>query len=256
MKKILPIVALSLLTGCGFEIVDTGHRGVEISLGKAGEESLEEGLYFYNPLTSNIIEMDVRTQKSNVDTFVYTKDVQQAKLTGVINYNLDKSKANEVYKDVGTAWDSVLVPQVVEGSIKNIIGKWDAVDLVANRDKAAEAIKNAIIGGLSERGVTVTHFEISNIDFADEFEKAVEAKVVAIQRASESENKTKQIQEEAKQKVIAAKAEAESMKIRSEALSQNKSLVEYEAVQKWNGILPVQMLGNTMPFLNVTGNKQ
>ena len=41
-------------------------------------------------------------------------------------------------------------------------------------------------------------------------------------------------------------------KIRAQALSENKSLVEWEAVQKWNGILPTYMLGGTTPFINVT----
>ena len=251
MKKLIALPLLLLTTACGFEVVDTGYRGIETKYGKVEDVSLEEGLYFYNPLTSNITEIDVRTQKWELATSVYTKDVQQAKLTGAINYNLDKTKAHVVFEEAGRDWAAVLIPQVVEGAIKNVIGKWDAVDLVANRDKAAATIKEAIIAGLKDRGVTVTHFEIANIDFADEFEKAVEAKVVAIQRASESENKTKQIEEEAKQKVIAAKAEAESMRIRANALTQNAALVEYEAVQKWDGKLPQYILGGATPFINI-----
>jgi hypothetical protein len=41
------------------------------------------------------------------------------------------------------------------------------------------------------------------------------------------------------------------MTIRSQALAQNRGLVEYEAVQKWNGILPVYMMGDAVPFLNL-----
>lgn len=254
MKKTIALLLLGTsLSACGFEIVDTGHRGVEINLGKAQDESLEEGLYFYNPLTSNIIEMDVRTQRKNISTSVYTKDVQQAKLTGSVNYNLDKKTVHNIYQEVGKNWDVVLVDQVVTGAIKNTVGKWDAVDLVANRDTATKAIQTAIEAGLEGRGVTVTHFEITNIDFADKFEDAVEAKVVAIQRASEAENKTKQVQEEANQRVIAAKADAEAMQIKTKALSQSKSLVEYEAVLKWDGKLPQYMLGNSTPFITMGG---
>jgi regulator of protease activity HflC (stomatin/prohibitin superfamily) len=60
-----------------------------------------------------------------------------------------------------------------------------------------------------------------------------------------------QVEEEAKQKVIAAQAEAKSMAIRAQALSQNKSLVQYEAVQKWDGKMPQYMMGNTVPFINI-----
>ena len=51
--------------------------------------------------------------------------------------------------------------------------------------------------------------------------------------------------------MIAAQAEAKSMAIRAQALTQNKSLVEYEAVQKWDGRMPQYMMGNTVPFINI-----
>ena len=42
------------------------------------------------------------------------------------------------------------------------------------------------------------------------------------------------------------------MQIRSQALAQNRGLVEYEAVQKWDGVLPVYMMGDAVPFINMT----
>jgi len=73
-------------------------------------------------------------------------------------------------------------------------------------------------------------------------------------RPQEAKNRTVKIEEEAKQKMLIAQADAESMKIRSQALSQNKSLVEYEAVQKWNGVLPqIIMGGQSTPFIGLRG---
>lgn len=239
----------------GIEIVDTGHRGVKTTYGKVEPQSLEEGLYFYNPLTSGIREMDVRVQKYEIDTEAYTRDIQQAKLHIIVNYNLEKTKAHEMFQNVGSDWEDRLIPQTVNGTLKSVIGKWDAVDLIANRAKAQGEIQDTLAAIFIEKDVHLTRVEISNIDYSDEFEKAVEAKVTAIQRASEAENKTRQIQEEAKQKVISAKAEAESMAIRAQALTQNKALVEYEAVQRWNGVLPVYMLGNAVPMLNLKGHE-
>ena len=92
-----------------------------------------------------------------------------------------------------------------------------------------------------------------DINYSKVFEQAIESKVTADQEALKAKNKTVQIQEEARQKVIAAEAEARSMAIRAQALSQNKSLVQYEAVQKWDGKMPQYMLGNSVPFINVSG---
>ena len=52
-----------------------------------------------------------------------------------------------------------------------------------------------------------------------------------------------------------AEAEAKSMAIRANALSKNKALVEYEAVQKWNGILPQYMMGESIPFINLNNRR-
>ena len=45
------------------------------------------------------------------------------------------------------------------------------------------------------------------------------------------------------------------MAIRANALSKNKALVEYEAVQKWNGILPQYMMGDSIPFINLNNRR-
>ena len=235
----------------GFEIVDTGHRGIKTRFGKVEEESLPEGLYFYNPFTSAIVQMDVRTQRVDGNEQAYTKDIQQAVVAYTVNFNLTKNAAHLMYQEVGVGWQDVLVPQVVSGTLKGVIGKWNAVELIANRDKATQEIQSAVTNALAEKNVEVSKFEITNIDYNEDFERAVEAKVTAIERAKEAENKTRQVEEEAKQRIISAKAEAESMTIRANALTQNKALVEYEAVQKWDGKLPNYVLGNSVPFISL-----
>ena len=88
-------------------------------------------------------------------------------------------------------------------------------------------------------------------------------KVIATQQAVQAQNKTVQIQEEAKQQVIKAKAEAEAtllnakaeaeaLKIKSDALASSPKLIEYEGIRKWDGKLPQIMLGDKgTPFINV-----
>ena len=45
------------------------------------------------------------------------------------------------------------------------------------------------------------------------------------------------------------------MRIKSNALKTNKSLIEYEAVQKWDGKLPQYTGGGAMPFINLNPQK-
>ena len=261
-KAILWIaVAIALLVivsvaGCGIKVVNTGHRGIETRFGKVQGESLPEGIYFFNPLTSEIVEMDTRVQRKDGETDTYTRDVQQSVIKYTLNYNLKQDAAHLMYRDVGRDWDDKLVPQVVLGTLKEVVGKWDAVDLIANRDKAGVDAFEAIRRNLAGRNVEVSRFEITDIAYTHEFENSVEQKVIAQQKAIEEQNRTKQIEEQARQKVLSAEAEAKSIQIRAQALEKNAKLVEWEAVQKWNGVLPQYMLGSgTTPFINLTPSK-
>ena len=254
MRHILLLLAVLSLSACGFEQVDTGYRGVKTTFGEVDlkEGSMKEGLYFYNPFTSNIIEMDTRIQSFKGETNTYTRDVQQANITYVVNLRLSQDSAHLVYANVGVGWVSVLVPQAVEGVLKQVVGTYDAVDLVSQRSKATTQIQQAIADGLKSKNVIVDRVELVNIAYLKEFEKSVEDKVVAIQKAIEEKNRTQQIEEQAKQRIINAKAEAESMRIRANALQQNAKLVEYEAVQKWDGHMPQIVTGSgSIPFINI-----
>jgi regulator of protease activity HflC (stomatin/prohibitin superfamily) len=247
----LAIIVVSF-TGCGIKIVDTGHRGIETRFGKVVSESLPEGFYWFNPFTSAIVEIDTRIQRQDGETDTYTRDVQQAAIKYTLNYRLQQDAAHLMYRDIGRDWEVKLIPQVVLGTLKEVVGKWDAVDLISNRDKAANTAFDQIRANLAERNVEVSRFEITDIAYTREFENSVEQKVIAQQKAIEEQNRTKQIEEQARQKVLSAEAEAKSIQIRAQALERNAKLVEWEAVQKWNGVLPQYMLGGgATPFINL-----
>lgn len=245
-------IAALMLTGCGFEIVDTGHRGVKTRFGEVIGPPLSEGFYTYNPFTSDIKDYDVRVEKHTATTVTYTKDVQQAKVTYVINIAPDPSMITGLIKDIGPDYKERLYPQIVESALKEVIGKWEAVELIENRDKAIREASEIIKVRLAEKNLIMSGFDATDITYTPEFERAVEKKVVAIQEAVEEKNRTEKVREKKVQAILSAEAEAESIRIRSAALAQNKSLVQWEAIQKWDGKLPVYMLGNgAVPFVNL-----
>lgn len=252
MKLLLLLLTTQLMMSCGFEIVDTGYRGVKTNFGKVVEAPLGEGLHFYNPMTSDIKELEVREVKTNGQTMAYTKDVQNATIDFAVSYALNPDSVGNTYKEAGYDWAEKFIPQRVKGAIKAIIGQYEATDLVQRREQATEKIRETLGEKLLEKHITLRGFEITNIDYNDKFEKAVEAKVIATQQAQEAKNRTVKIREEKAQKILQAEGQAKAMEIQAQALMKNKSLIEYEAVQKWDGKLPVYMLGNgTTPFINV-----
>lgn len=259
-------LAFLILGACSMTTVDTGHRGVKVRFGEVLGEGLPEGLYFVNPLTTHVVELDTRVQRWGGKTQAYTKDVQQADIHFTVNYRLDPQQAHTVYQQVGQDWSSKLVAWPVYEEIKREMGRYEAVALISERDAAARKIEADIRSRLRKVHVEVTGFQLTNIDYTREFEQSVEAKVIAVQNAIAEKNRSVQVEEKARQQVLTAegnakatvtnaKAEAESISIRARALEQNAKLVEWEAVQKWNGELPQYMLGGTVPFIQVPTGK-
>ena len=250
MSVFLLLIVLMII-GNPISIVGVGERGVKVTLGKTSPESYTEGVHFVAPFISKLHKMNVKTVKSNIATMAQSKHIQQARITYVINYNLQPENAYKMYKQVGKDYVAVIVTPTVEGIVKDIIGKWNAQDIVANREKVASEILSKLSEKLGTRYINVSDFQITEIQYSQAFEQAIENKVTAEQDALKAKNQTVKVQEEAKQKVIAAEAEAKAMAIKANALSQNPKLVEYEAVLRWDGKLPQTMLGNSVPMINL-----
>ena len=257
MKFLTNIAVLSIfasfLTACGFEVVDTGRRGIYVNLGQVQGEPLPEGLHFYNPFTSDIKEFNVREEKWTETTSVFTKDTQQVQISFTVTYYADPKAVTKIYKEVGGEYELTekIIKPVVLGSLKDAIGQVIADELVGKREIVTKSALAEVKENLAARSVIVTDIQFTNLDFDDQYEKAVEAKVVAVQKAAEEKNKTVQVEEQARQTVATAKADAEAMKIKTAALQQSKSLVELEAVKKWDGVLPQYILGGgAVPFID------
>lgn len=234
-----------------FQVVDTGYRGVKTKFGEIQGTPLSEGLHFVNPFTESIKELSVREEQVTLEADCFTRDTQHARITFTATYYPDPSKIHEIYKQFGEAYASKIIAPMITGSLKDVIGKYIADDLVGKRDEARIAAFDEIKKALADRSIFVTRLDLTGLDFDQAYKTAVEAKMIAIQKASEAKNKTVEVEENAKQTMVAATAEAESMKIRSAALVQNKGLVEYEAIQKWDGKLPTTMYGHTIPFIKI-----
>ena len=230
------LLAMMSLKGC--YTVDAGVVGVKTQWGKIVGGPVQPGLTWVNPVGGDLVKYDCREQRLDLQMDTYTKDVQTATMSITVTYSIDRSKVAELHSEYGRAYAERIITPTVVGITKDVIGQWEADKLINGREQATKEIREQVSGHLAETPVRLGMVVISNIDYSDVFEKAIEAKQVAMQRAIEAQNRTRQIEEEARQKVISAKAEAESMQIRGDALKANPALVPLEAVQKWDGKAP------------------
>ena len=238
---------------------------------------LDAGLNFHAPW-DNVIKMDNREQRITFNLEAFSKDIQQVDVQGSINYNIDKSTAMNLYKDVGTNYSEILIGPRINEDVKIIIARYTAENLIESRQKAADAIYELIKNELAPKGINVISFAIENIDFTDAFESAVEAKQVATQEKqkaqTQQEQQTMEATQAAERQRIAAQAEADvkkidadadayATKIKAEAEAEandkiNKSLtdqlISYNQMLRWDGKLPTFMGGDSMiPVLDFTG---
>lgn len=252
MKK-AALVSVLALSACAE--VDTGMVGISKRFGDV-KEVLPPGLHFYNPMTTDIVEFEVRENRYQATTECFTKDTQKTNITLSVLYSIEQSKALEIYRAAGENWNAKLIGPTVEGRLKDVVGQYIADELIGKREHVKAAVEDNLKQRMADRGINVLSVEFTNIKFESEYEKAVEAKVNAVQKAAEAKNKTVEVEETARQSVISAKAEAESMRIRAEALAQNKGLAEYTSIEKWNGQLPDTLIigggaGGLGPILNL-----
>lgn len=252
MRLIMLLSLLTTLASCGFEVVDTGRRGIKTSMGEIVGEPLPEGLHFYNPATSDIIEMNVREVATSYKLSAYSKDNQQIDVVVNVVAAPVPSKVGIIFKQYGDDFMEQIAKPAVIASVKDVLGQYTADNIVSERAALQKKATSHVVEKLLARHVVVSGVEFTNIQFQPEYEHAVEAKVVAIQHAERAKNETEEIREKKEQAILTAQGDAEAMRIKANALSSNPKLVEFEAVQKWNGVLPTMMTGNSTPFINLS----
>lgn len=189
--------------------VPTGHTGVVTSFGNVEEYTFEAGIHFVAPW-KKVIKMDNRIQTVTYELGAFSSDIQEVQVTYKVNYQIDKSNAQQIYRNIGTDYkDTVLVARVQE-AVKNVVAKYTAETLIGNRDKLSTEIESTLISDAAKYNINIVTTAIANIDFTDAFTNAVEAKQVAEQNKLRA--KTEQ-----EQKIIEAEASAEQTKISAQA---------------------------------------
>lgn len=233
-----------------FTVVGPGERGILIQFGNI-KGIYEPGLHFQLPIVNSVVIIDVRTQKTEVKVSAASKDLQEINASVALNYHVDPNKVDNLYQDIGTEYESRIISPAVQESVKAITAQYTAEELITKRSSVKESIKEDLSERLKSYDLIIDDFSIVDFNFSEQFNKAIEAKQTAVQEALKAENDLKRIQIEAQQKIETAKAEAESIRIQAEALQQNANLIQLKFVEKWNGILPQYMFGDSLPLVQL-----
>jgi regulator of protease activity HflC (stomatin/prohibitin superfamily) len=237
-----------------FVIISAGHRGVVLNFGAVSGKVLNEGIHFVIPIVQSVQKIEVRTTKLDIKAAAYSKDLQTVETEIALNYHVDPLAVNALYQQIGMDYESRIIQPAVQESVKSVTANFTAQELIERRSSVKEQITLSLAERLVREHLVVDELSITNFDFSDSYEQAVEAKQVAQQQVLKADNELQRIKIEAEQKIATAKAEAESIRIQAEAITQQggKEYVNMKWVEKWDGKLPTTSLGNgATPLVNL-----
>lgn len=238
---ILIFVAI-IMASSGTYVIQPGHRGVEVTLGKVSPAFKPEGFGFKTPLITKIYPVSIRQQTAEEKAECYSADLQQVAVVLRVLYRIPEGSVVKLFQGYGgEPFDTLIAPRVQEG-LKEAAAQQSAEQIVKNREliKArALDLARAKIGSL----LIVEDIVIEDITLTRELKLAIEQKMVQEQDAAKAKFTQQRAQIEADTAVIKATGEAKSIVIRGEALKETPAFVELQIVDRWDGIAPLVIGG-------------
>jgi regulator of protease activity HflC (stomatin/prohibitin superfamily) len=272
---------IAAISSASCTTVEPGYVGIKVNQygSQRGVQDfpLLTGRVFYNPITE-----DVHKFPTFLQNIVWTKDPQEGSpnddsitfnsIEGAIinadialSYGFVAEKVPSIFVEFRRDPDVITrtyMRSQVRDSFSRIGSQMKVTDIFgARKQEFLEAVKKDLSERMAPKG-----FYFDMISFVGALRvdqrvaSSINAVIEATQRAQEAENKVKQTEAEARQRIAQAEGEAQAILRVAEAQAKanevvSKSLtaelVRYQAMQKWNGVMP-QVTGNgAIPFFPV-----
>jgi regulator of protease activity HflC (stomatin/prohibitin superfamily) len=236
--------------------VGAGERGIVLNFGAVQKSVLGEGLHFRVPIVQKVVMMDVKVQKSKTNAAAASSDLQEVSSEVAINYHIIPEKANIVYQTIGMQFKERIIDPAVQEVVKAVTAKYTAEELITKRPAVSEAMRATLAERLLAHNIAVDAFSIVGFSFSKAFTEAIESKQTAEQLALKARRDLERVKIEADQKVTAARAEAEALRLQRanispELIELRRVEANLKAIEKWNGILPQVTGGGAVPFIGI-----
>lgn len=255
---LIPLGVIILILFFGFfYTVHAGEKGILLTWGKPDSVPKDPGLHFKLPIIQSVVKFDVKTQKYEAKASAASKDLQTVTTDVAVNFHLQEGSVVEMYKTVGINYQDKLIQPAVQESVKAVTAGYTAEELITHRQIVKDAIDTALRDRLIKYNIVVETISITNFDFSESFNQAIEAKVTAEQNALAAKNKLEQVKYEAEQRITQATAEATAIRIQAESINKvgGKDYIQLQAINKWDGRLP-QVSGTATPFIDINALMQ
>jgi regulator of protease activity HflC (stomatin/prohibitin superfamily) len=242
--------------------VQAGYRGVVLHLGAVQDRVLGEGFHFRTPFVEQVVQIEVRTQKFQAAVSAASKDLQEVRSTIALNYRIDPQQVNKIYQQLGVNYQDRVISSTIQESVKASVAKFNAEELITQRETAKDAIAQTIRTTLSSNNLIVQNVFITDFQFSSSFSDQIEQKVVAFQKFLTEQNNLRAIEVVANQTVAQAEGaaranaarasgESEAINIITQQLRESPEYLQWQAITKWNGQMPYALGNSGFPFFQL-----
>ncbi len=236
MKRVCKIAVLflflSALLAC--KTVQQGHLGVERKFGKQSREVLEPGLYFYNPIWTDIIVLPLTTENLEVTMSLPSKEGLNIDAEMSILYRLKGDKVPSLLVEFGGLQfqedEQRIVLNVLRSAAADVSARFLAKDMHTGKraEIEVEILKN-MREVLEEKGFMFSRVLLKSIKLPPGLAASIEEKLRAEQDAQRMEYVLNQERQEAERRKIEAAGVRDSQKILSQGL--NKEIIQLRSIE-------------------------
>lgn len=243
LSIILAIASIGslVIVPASIHVVDTGEIAVVKYLGDA-RKLRTAGTYFDWNLLYEYQIYDSKVQNVEINTMTYSSDAQTMDITMTLQYQIMGDKVLDIAKQYGSLEAlQARIQSIAIEKTKAVLSAHKAMDIIAKRAEMSPAVEDAIKSAIDDNYfVNVNTVVLTNIDFSDAFETAVEEKMIAEQQQLkanyENETKVAQAKANAEAKRIAAQAEKDANDLLQKSLTDE--ILRQNYIDKWDGKLP------------------
>lgn len=174
----IPIIILVLSS---IKQINQYERGIKFSFGKYSG-MMEPGWRLVWPIIQSYQKVDIRTKAVDVpDQEAITKDNVSTRISAVIYYKVkDAAKAVLEVENFYFA-----VHQLAQTTMRNVVGEVELNDLLANRDKIAQRIRDIVSETTGSWGLEVASVELKDIILPEDMKRTM-AKQAEAQREKQA----------------------------------------------------------------------
>jgi regulator of protease activity HflC (stomatin/prohibitin superfamily) len=238
------VVVVLVIIFSSYTIITPGHRGVVVMLGRVEQTVLGEGFHLIvPPIVRQAVPVDVRTKKLEVFAEAASSDLQLINVTGVLNYHLNPQSVNKLYQEVGLDYESIIIVPALQEAIKAATAQFRIERILVEREVLKNVIQENLTRRLAVNDIVVVQLSLSNIEFSEEFNRAIERKQVAEQAALQKQYELQAAQKEVEITLALAEGEKKAAIIAAEGRAESRrveALAEAAALE----LIAAQLRGN------------